>query len=257
VTTLKFVPKSHRYFLDGRPIPGVTTLIGKGYPKPQLTYWSAKMVAEFVADQPEQVDALRQMGRGPMIAALKGVPWQKRDEAAVRGTDVHTIAEAVIHGEPVDVPAHLVDHVQGYTRWLDAHDVQPILTERQCANRRWWYAGTFDAIVRIGDETWLVDWKTSSGVYGETAMQTAAYAGAEFYVDDTGAETPMPAVDRIGVVHITEAGTRLHPFRDRDAAWKDWLHVAWVANAKDRIDGQLLDALEAPSQLSLIEGGAA
>ena len=240
-TTLKFNARTHRYFLDSKPIPGVTTLIGKGLPKPALTYWSARCVAEYVIDNPEQVEALRQMGRGPAVAALKGVPWQERDEAAVRGTAVHALAEEVIHGREVDVPEHLVAHVEGYARWLDQTGVEPILTERQCASRRWWYAGTFDALVRIRGEVWLLDWKTSKAVYGSTALQTAAYAGAEFYVDDDGTEVPMPEVDRIGVVHVTDAGSRLHPFRDREAAWKDWLHVAWVANAVPRIDAQLLE----------------
>jgi len=246
-TTLKFSEKAHRYWLDGKPIPGVTTLIGKGLPKPALTYWSAKCVAEFVVDKPEQVEALRAMGRGPAVAALKNVPWQERDEAAVRGTAVHALAEDVIHGREVDVPEHLLAHVEGYVRWLDEFSVEPVLTEFKVANRKWWYAGTGDAVVRIGGETWLVDWKTSKSVYGSTALQCAAYAGAEFYVDDDGEEQPVPEVDRLGVVHITDAGTRLHPFRDREAAWKDWLHVAWVANSIPRIDGQLEEALDAPT----------
>ena len=63
--TLKFSPKAHRYWLDGKPIPGVTTLIGKGLPKPALPNWAARTVAEYVVDNPEQVDQLRSLGRGP------------------------------------------------------------------------------------------------------------------------------------------------------------------------------------------------
>jgi hypothetical protein len=243
--TLKFNAKAHRYWLDGKPIPGVTTLLGKGLPKPALPYWSAKSVAEFVVDNPEQVDQIRSLGRGPAVAALKAIPWQARDEAAVRGTDVHALAEEIIHGREVDVPEHLVAHVEGYTRWLDAFDVQPILTEHAVANRNLWYAGTFDAVVEIAGVRWLLDWKTSKGVYGSTALQVAAYAGAEFYVDDEG-EHPMPEVERLGVVHITEAGTALRPVKDKDAAWKDWRHVQWVATRIPVIDDQLEDAIEAP-----------
>lgn len=246
MTTLKFNEKQHRYWLDGKPIPGVTTLLGKGLPKPALPYWSAKCVAEYVIDNPDGVEQLRAMGRGPAVAALKGIPWEKRDEAAVRGTDVHKLAEDVLHGREVDVPEHLLAHVEGYVRWIDDFAVEPVLTERQVANRKWWYAGTFDAIVRIGDEVLLCDWKTSKGVYGSTALQCAAYRGAEFYVDEDGGETPLPDVDGLAVVHITEAGTRMHRFRDAEAAWKDWLHVQWVANAVPRIEGQLLEADEPP-----------
>jgi hypothetical protein len=252
-TTLKFNERAHKYWLDGKPIPGVTTLLGKGLPKPAIPYWAAKTVAEYVVDNPEAVDQLRKMGRGPAVAALKGIPWERRDEAAVRGTAVHALAEEVIHGREVDVPDHLLAHVEGYVAWLDAFKVEPILTEFQVASRQFWYAGTGDAIVRIGDTTWLLDWKTSKGVYGSTALQVAAYAGADFYVDDNGDEQPVPEVDRIGVVHVTEAGTCLRPFKDKEAAWKDWRHVAWVASRIPAIDAQIEDALEAP----ITEGVAA
>lgn len=252
--TLKFSAKAHKYWLDSKPIPGVTTLIGKGLPKPAIPYWAAKSVAEYVVDNPEQVDNLRTLGRGPAVAALKAIPWQARDEAAVRGTDVHKLAEEIIHGREVDVPEHLLAHVEGYVRWLDDFQVEPILTEFQVASRTHWYAGTGDAVVRIGDTTWLLDWKTSKGVYGETALQTAAYAGADWYLADDGTETPIPEVDRIGVVHITDAGTVLRPFRDRDAAWKCFRHVAWVASQVPSIEAQIEDALEAPAKT---EGAAA
>jgi hypothetical protein len=252
-TTLKFSEKAHKYWLDGKPIPGVTTLLNKGLPKPALPYWAAKSVAEFVVDEPEQVEQLRSLGRGPAVAALKAIPWQARDEAAVRGTAVHDLAEKVIHGQEVDVPDHLTAHVEGYVKWLDSFGVEPILTERPVGHRQLWYAGTFDAIVRIGGVVWGLDWKTSKGVYGSTALQVAAYMGAEFYVDEDREEQPLPEVERIGVVHITEAGTALRPFKDREAAWKDWRHVSWVASRIPAIDDQLEEALEAPAS----EGAAA
>lgn len=242
---LKFNERAHRYWLDGRPIPGVTTLIGKGLPKPAIPYWAAKQVAEYVADNPEGVNALRDAGRGPMVAALKEVPWQKRDEAAIRGTDVHDLAERIIHGGQVDVPDHLLAHVEGYAHFLDTFDVEPILTETPVASRAHWYAGKLDAVVRMGGQTWLLDWKTSKGVYGETALQTAAYARAEFY--DTGeGPTPMPEIERIGVVHITADGSRLYDLGDIETAHRLFLHVAWVAKQTDWIKGLIGDPLPEP-----------
>ena len=87
--TLKFSPSNHRYTMDKPPtaglkaVAGVTTLLGKGMPKPALPHWSAKEVACYVADNPDGVETLRGMGREPMVAALKGIPWQRRDEAAL------------------------------------------------------------------------------------------------------------------------------------------------------------------------------
>ena len=251
--SLTFNPRNHTYRLDGKHVPGVTTLLGDGLPKPALVRWAAKSVAEYVADNYEQVEALRGMPRDAIVAALKQVPWSERDEAAVRGTDVHDIAEKVIHGEAVDVPEHLVGPVEGYVRWLDEWQPQVIWTERPVASRRWWYAGKPDAIVTIGADVWLLDWKTAKGVYGDNALQVAAYANAEFYVDDDGNEHDMPKVDRLGVVHIQPDRTDLYEVSDPAAAWKDAQHVFWTAKAKKRIGSYLGDApLVAPTPLEVI-----
>ena len=235
---LKFNENLHRYWLDGRPIPGVTTMLGKGVPDPALPRWAAKSAAEYVADNLEVLNALPD--RESIIATVKQSPWTFRDRAAVRGTDVHAIAERLIHGEEVDVPEHLADYVNGYVAWLDVWQPTPILTERPLANAHWWYAGKPDAFITLpSGERLLVDFKTSSGVYGETALQLAAYRGAEFYVDTDGAEQPIPEVDGLAVIHVTPYGTELYRIGDPEAAWKDWLHVLWVAKAEDRIKNQI------------------
>jgi hypothetical protein len=229
----------HSYRLDGEPVKGVTSLLSAGLPKPALPRWAAKTVAEWVADNPDQVDALRTMGRGPMIDALKAVPWQARDTAAARGTDIHAIADDLIHGREVEVPEHLLGYVNGYVQWLDHTQAEVIWTERPCASRKWQYAGTFDAIVRIGDRTALLDWKTSTGVYGDNACQISAYANAEFLLDHDGNEVPMPPVDDLGIVHIRPDGTDLYYVTDPEAAWKDFLHIQYVGKAADRIKDYL------------------
>lgn len=253
--SLKFNPASHRYWLDGKPIPGVTTLLSKGLPKPALPYWAAKSVAEYVADNPDGVEAFRATGRGPMVAALKEIPWQRRDEAAVRGTDVHALAERIIHGEAVEVPEHLVGYVDGYAHWLDTFAVEPVVTETAVANRTAWYAGTFDAVIRIGRGPWagrlvLADWKTSKAVYGETALQTAAYARAEFMATDAGAESDLPGVDATGVLHITDGESRFHPLCETpeviDEAFKTFRHIAWVATKTDWIKGLIGEPMPEP-----------
>lgn len=255
VTGLRFSPGNHSYRLDGRPVPGVTTLLGKGLPKPALPYWAAKCVAEYVADDPDGVEQLRRMGRDPMVAALKAIPWQKRDEAAVRGTDVHAIAERAIHGESVEVPEHLAAHVEGLVRWLDAFDVEPVVTETPCGHRAHWWAGTLDAIVRIGRGPWagrtvLLDWKTSTGVYGETALQTAAYASAEFLAPTPDDERPLPPIEGTGVVHVQAGVSTLYPLAHTPAdiadAYALWRHIAHVATRTDWIKSRIGEPMPEP-----------
>ena len=235
--SLIFNEKAHKYRLDGRPIPGVTTLIGGGLPKPALTYWSAQTVAEYVADHDAEIEQLRGMGRGPMVAALKEVPWQKRDKAAIRGTDVHDLAERLVAGEEVDVPEHLTGHVESCVRFLDEWQPTPLVVERPLAHRAHWWAGKPDLIARMPNgEVWLWDYKTAdSGVFPETALQLAAYSHAEFYVDEDGNEQPLPHIDRCAAVHLRADGYSVIPVKADDDAYKTFRHIAFVANAAKRM----------------------
>jgi hypothetical protein len=240
---LTFNSKNHAYRWNGRPIPGVTTLLGKGLPKPAIPYWAAKSVAEYVIDNPDGVEALRSLGRGPAVAALKGVPWEKRDRAALRGTEIHALGQKVAHGQEVDA-GEWAAWVEGYAEWLDAFDVTPLYTERVVVSEAWRYAGTFDGIFTFGAGPWagrtvLVDIKTSKGVYGETALQTAAYARADLMQDPSGEMVPRHGVDATGVVHVTEAGSLFYPLAETpvqiDEHFRVFQHVAWVANHADDI----------------------
>lgn len=241
-TTYRGKP-SHKYLLDGKPVPGVTTLLNKGLPKPALAPWAALSAAEYVADNLEVLNALPD--RESVIATVKQSPWTTRDRAGARGTDVHRIAEELIHGREVAVPEHLAGYVDGYVKWLDKWQPKPVLTEFAVASRHWWYAGTADAIYELPNgERVLADWKTSKAVYGETACQTAAYQHAEFYLADDGSEQPVPEVDSLAVVHITPTGADLYRIADPEAAWKDALHIFWVAKADERIRAQIGDPSE-------------
>lgn len=245
--TLKFNPNVHRYHLDGRPVPSVTGTLGI-IDKPAIPKWAAKTVAEYVADNIHDLDAWSRMGKEQLVAALKQVPWTKRDHAAVRGTEVHELAEQLIHGGEVEVPPHLVGYVNGYARWLDDFDVEPILTEKSVANRTHWYAGRFDSIVRIPkwrEGVGMVDLKTSNGVYGETALQNAAYSMAEFYVhdDDPDTEHPMPEIEWIAVAHVTDTGTYLYDLGDLDAANAEFLAAHTLARSKKRRQALITDPI--------------
>lgn len=237
--SLEFYEKSHRYKLDGKWVPGVTTLIKGGLPAPALMYWSARTVAEWVADNESSLEQLRAMGRGPMVQALKEVPWEKRDTAAVRGTDVHDLAEKLIHGVEVDVPEHLDGYVQACVDFMDQWKPTPIVVERPLAHRAHWWAGKPDIFASLPDgRVILFDYKTSaSGIWPETAFQLAAYSHAEFYVDTDGAEQPIPKVDLCAAVHLTPGGYEVVPVKADDDTYKEFRHIAFVAEAAKRAKG--------------------
>ncbi len=237
---LKFYPSSHRYRLDGEWVQGVTTLIGAAIPKPALTKWSAKSVAEYVALNPEQVERLREMGDGPMVAALKEVPWQQRDDAANKGTEVHDFAERIVNGENVDVPFSLVGHVESCLAFLEEWDIAPVLVEAVGGNREHQYAGKLDLIAdhRRGPRA-IFDYKTSkSGIYAEAAYQMVAYAFAEFY-GELGDESPMAAlgIEESYGVHIRADGYDCYPLAFGPDIYAEFLHLVESARIIKRAQG--------------------
>ena len=229
--------KNHYYKIDGHKADGVTTLLGKGMPKPALAYWSARCVAEFVADATEDhLWALKQSGRNSFVDHLKKVPWDQRDQAAVRGTDVHALAEQLIHGAEVSVPDHLAGHVESAVRFMDEWRVTPVLVERVVGCRKWLYAGTFDLIADLPDgRRVLFDYKTSrSGIFAETAMQLAAYRWADCYVGtDDQTEVPMGEVgiDESKAVWLRADGYDVIPLNTDLQVFNTFLHVAHVARS--------------------------
>ena len=225
---LIFYPSSHRYKLDGKWVPGVTTLIGRAMPKPALPKWSAKSVAEYVANHREAVEHLYSMGAGPMVSALKDVPWQQRDEAANRGTEVHDFAERIVKGEEVDVPEALVGHVESAIAFLEEWQIEPVLVEAVVGSRRHQYAGKLDLVADSRNAPRAIfDYKTSkSGIYAETAYQLSAYANAEFY-GERGDEKPMVdlGIEAAYGVHVRADGYDVYPLKFGDDVFAEFVHL--------------------------------
>lgn len=227
-TGLVFTHKGHRYKLSQKPGPigpdnkflpvtGVTTLLGGGVPKPALIRWAPRVVAEWVADPAnrERLDTLLAGDPAAAVRELKELPTKARDEAGVRGTAVHALAEELHRtGEAPDVPEELIGFVEAYVKFLDDWQITPVLMERPCGNRKDWWAGTFDLLCTspflAGGQLVQIDLKTSKGVYGETALQTGAYSKAEFFVDGDGHEQPMPEVHATYVAHVQNGSTSLY-----------------------------------------------
>jgi hypothetical protein len=244
--------KGHYYLIDGKKADGVTTLISDGLPKPALTRWAAKSVAEYVADNVDRMrDCYDWMDREQIIQMLKQVPWSERDTAAVRGTDVHELAEKLTHGEEVDVPDHLTGYVNACVKFLDEWQVRPVLTETVVASRQWGLCGTIDGVYDLADgRRVLSDFKTTaSGIWPETALQLAAYANCEVYLDSEGKEQPIASlgIDGAVAVWIRSDGYDVIPVDISEPVWKTFLYVASVARwAKKQAKGCIGDPLTLP-----------
>ena len=233
---------NHSYLLDGEKVQGVTTVLSKSIPKPALIAWAANESAKFAVNQWDELATL------PIVDRLERIKkeWRGvRDRAALRGTEVHNLAEKVVHGEEVEVPDHLAGHLEAYIQFLDDFQVVPVLVEKAVFSRSYKYAGTFDLVAEINGIRWLLDIKTNaSGVYAETALQLAAYRFADFYIEDDLSEHAMPEVERTGVIHVTASGYELVPVianRDEFGTFCHAIQMAnWMDDNKDLVQPALI-----------------
>ena len=232
--------RGHSYTLDGSPVMGVTTILSKGYPKPALVGWAAREVAEFVAGRRE---VLTQLNDEELVDLCKGAPYRTRDAAANRGTEVHKLAERLARGDEVDVPEEVAGHVDAYLAFLEAFKPSAALVERPVFNRKYRYGGTMDMLARTDEMGWtLFDIKTSgSGIYGDIALQMAAYGNAEVYIDSDGDEQPMPEVDSYAAIWVRADGYSVYPIDVTEKEFKAFLYVQqiafWLEHRSDQVKG--------------------
>lgn len=251
--------RSHGYVDgNGQKMPGVTTILGDGLPKKALINWAANATAEYAVDNWEELSGMSMTER---LKKLQGGRYGVTDKAKRRGTEVHGFGERLVKGEAVkNVPAELRGHVEAYTRFLDAFQVDPVAVEFTVASYRFGYAGTGDLIADLVDPAdpdgdpvrWLLDLKTNEkGIYGETALQLAAYRYADVIVVD-GEEKPMIPVERTGAIHITASSAELIPTVSGEQQLKDFRYAQQIKRWDSESRELILAAVEPPETTRMV-----
>lgn len=235
---LVFSPKQHRYTLDGAWVPSVSSIVRNVSPNDGLINWSARLAAAWCATN---VESLPSMGEGAWTGAAARAHLEARDTGGRTGTAVHSIAERLIHGEPVepvdpDTGEPYSDDVlrmgEHAARFLDVWDVSPdtALVEQCVFHEQYRYAGRFDlcAVMR-GGARWLVDYKTSpSGPYPDNALQLTGYARAS-HIQIGARDMLMPPIDRCAVLWLRPDGYELVPVKSDARVWATFKHAIPVA----------------------------
>ena len=185
---------------SGKLVPSVTNVLSV-LDKPALPRWSAGLVAQKAFEIRHDLD---EMGEEEAVKFLRNAPWRKSEAAAERGTTIHEWLEKAMLGEAVpDLDGEALDYEQAAHGWLDAFKPEPIRLE--CTLFAPSYAGTADGVVRIGDENWLIDFKTSKGLYESAALQLAALYACPIVANEDG-WYDRPHVDRVAAIRIGTNG---------------------------------------------------
>ena len=178
---IEFDGKGHLYRRrsDGMPIPGVTSIL-RVIAKEALIQWAANMASDYWY---EAVKAHKVENIETAYTVWREAKSAHRDfslQAANIGTEVHKYAEARLKSLPPPIleTPQAIKGAEAFDLWLQNHDVQVGATERICFSQTHWYAGTCDFVGRIDGSSCVADFKTSSAIYPEMRLQTAAYQRA-------------------------------------------------------------------------------
>lgn len=232
--------RGHGYQLDGKKVPGVTTVLNS-LPKDALVGWAANATAAAAIDRWSELSDLAPSQR---LKELESARFKINKEATTRGTKIHDLGEKVSHGEKVDLSEtpELVGPVEAYARFLDKWDIEVIATEAPCVHTKFKYAGTLDSIAtigRLGGEPVMLDIKTGKGIYESTALQLAAYSECDLWQPDgPESEQPMPDLaPEMYVAHILADDVRLLPVDNDPGLFRQFRYLQmtarWLEDAKE------------------------
>jgi len=172
---IDFYPNSHRYKLNGEYLIGVTTALGM-IAKPMLIPWASKMAVNHIRECITLGVELTE----ETLNDAKNAHRKRKEDAGASGSLVHEWAERYIKTGDKTLPEdqNVLNGVLAFLKWVNAHKVKFISSERIVYSKEHGFVGTMDAEAEVNGEICVIDFKTSSGIYPEMELQTAAYQKA-------------------------------------------------------------------------------
>jgi hypothetical protein len=186
---LTFVDGRFYHDEDGNYFPSATTLL-EAYPKPfALIQWMKEMGSK--ADE-------------------------IRDNAGRRGSTVHQLTEDYDRGMECKLldennrPKYSLEEWNMFERYVEFsvnHKPVHSMIEQTFVSNELKFAGTLDRICTIDGKTYVLDIKTSNGIYNSYWLQLAAYR--ELYDHSVRTSDNMPDIDGVAILWLN-AKTRTY-----------------------------------------------
>lgn len=173
-----------RFYTDenGNYFPSATTLL-EAYPKPyQLIQWMKE-----VGSKADEI----------------------RDNAGRRGSNVHQLTENYDYGMECNLldeygkPKYSLEEWSMFERYVEfSQNNKPehLLIEQTFINSKLGFAGTIDRVCMIDGKAYVLDIKTSNGIYNSYWLQLAAYR--ELYNAALDHTEVMPRIDGVAILWL-------------------------------------------------------
>ena len=174
---------SRYYKYNGLELPSVTTITGQ-LDKPALMPWAANCAIDYlIEDIDNNVDHRFDIGLEWVTlssvhitaeSARKNYRTVSRKALDI-GSRVHGAIEDYLNigKEPYNPSDEVLSAFLAFLEWFDENNVQPIQAEKTVYGEK--YAGTCDLVCLLDGEKYLIDFKSSKGIYPEMRYQVAGY----------------------------------------------------------------------------------
>ena len=173
----EYKEKGHKYFLDGKPMTGVTTILGV-IAKPALIQWAANMAVDYAIenaiDKGTQDEVPYYTINADTLKQARTAHAKKKTDAGKKGTDVHALCEDWI--KTGALPEEPNEQFANFTEWLKTENIKVLESEKRMYHPDLFIAGTCDLVFEKDGKRYVGDIKTSSGIYYEAFIQMAGYS---------------------------------------------------------------------------------
>lgn len=194
---------AHEYVFMGVEYPSVTTILGI-LDKPALLQWSSNCAVDFVKDHFNELKDPTDVHKGEAILEQARKAFLvKRDTAADAGTQCHHAIEMYLAGHdpyPSLACEASMNGFMAFLEWESKNHVEWVRSEVTVYSILHGYAGRFDALARVNGHLYLIDFKTSKGVWDEHKYQVCAYRQAYNEMLEEG----MERVENLAVLHLNK-----------------------------------------------------
>lgn len=213
--SLDFNAKNHRYSIDGKPLPGVTTIVRAASSKEGLIQWSANEAVKYVEKHLKKIKFIEDLKEFGDVLEYAKVAWKNiRDTAGTKGTNVHKFIEEYVNqcismSEGQALHEDLIGQggwLDDFIKWAISNKVKFLKSEVRLAHEELWFAGTFDLLFEMDGKIFLGDIKTSKAVYPDNFIQLGGY---DVLCDENEIE-----VDHRCVIHLRNE-LEIHPSYDK------------------------------------------
>jgi CRISPR/Cas system-associated exonuclease Cas4 (RecB family) len=171
----KFEEGRHIHTLNGKPLMGVTTVLGV-INKPMLIQWSANMAVDYIKDNWFDKHVITE-GWEEVLKEARTAHRKKKEKAGDWGTAVHKAIEEWIKlkKEEPELDKTGMKVFNQFRAWAEENSVKFLESEKHLWSKDLWIGGICDGILTFKDKKYIFDIKTGSAIYPTMWAQMGAY----------------------------------------------------------------------------------